>query len=118
MREERGTLTGKQVIDEPLDLWGTIVGDVRVLFGGKVYVRGAIYGNLTVEDGGRVHLFGNVSGNLTVEKGAKVIASGIIGGDVVNDGGRLFLDNFCNILGHLRRLDGETKIAPKAQFHQ
>ena len=71
MREERGTLSGNQIISEPLDLWGTISGNVTVVDGGKMYVRGAIYGHLRVAHGGRVHVYGNVSGNLTVLEGVE-----------------------------------------------
>jgi len=117
MREERGQLNGNQVIAEPVDLWGTISGNVTVLKGGKVYVRGAIYGHLNVEDGGRVHIYGNVSGNLTVEKGAKVILSGVLGGDAVNNGGRLYIDNMARVLGRLRKLEGDTQVDPHAHVH-
>src|SRR5712675_1934868 len=72
MREERGTLNGNQIVSEPLDLWGTISGDLMVVDGGKVYIRGAVYGHLKVAHGGRVHIYGNVSGNLVVLEGAKV----------------------------------------------
>ena len=56
MREERGQINGNQVISEPLDLWGIISGNVTVVEGGKLYVRGAIYGDLRVSPGGRVHI--------------------------------------------------------------
>ena len=65
MREERGQLTGDVIVYEPFTLWGSVGGNVRVIQGGKLYVRGAIYGNLTVEYGGRVHVYGNISGDLT-----------------------------------------------------
>lgn len=118
MREERGKTIGDQIINEPLDLTGTIVGNVRIIDGGKVYLRGAVYGNLTVEEGGRVHVYGNVSGILRIEKDAKVIISGVVGGDVVNNGGRLHLDDFARVMGRLRRLDGETQIDRKAQYRE
>src|SRR3954465_246952 len=91
-REERGTLSGDMVVYEPLTLWGTVGGNVSVVAGGKFYLRGAIYGNLTVEKGGRVHAFGNITGSIIVMEGAKVIVSGAVGHDVINDGGRLFVD--------------------------
>jgi len=118
MREERGTLNGNQVISEALDLWGTISGNVTVVDGGKMYVRGAIYGHLRVAHGGRVHIYGNVSGNLTVLEGAKVIHSGVLGGDAINEGGRMFIDGSARVLGRVRTDSGETKVDSKAQIHE
>src|SRR5881227_2735721 len=109
MREERGQIAGEVVVYEPFNLWGSVGGDVKVVEGGKVYVRGAIYGNLEVEYGGRVHIFGNVSGNLIVNNGAKVIHSGVIGGDAINNGGRLFIESMAKIDGKLKAKEGETE---------
>jgi cytoskeletal protein CcmA (bactofilin family) len=118
MREERGKLAGNQVIAEPVDLWGSISGNVTILDGGKVYVRGAIYGSLNVENGGRVHIYGNVQGNLTVEEGAKVIVSGVMGGDAINNGGRLYIDGMAKVLGRVRRNGGETQVADDAKVNE
>jgi cytoskeletal protein CcmA (bactofilin family) len=118
MREERGQIQGDQVIAEAIDLWGSILGDVTVVEGGKMYVRGAIYGNLTVADGGRVHIYGNVTGNLLVKEGAKVIHSGVIGGEAVNRGGRLFVEDCARIIGKLRTKSGQTSVEPGAQVRQ
>ncbi|MFI5378865.1 MAG: hypothetical protein ACHRHE_06195 [Tepidisphaerales bacterium] len=115
MKEERGQIAGNQIISEPFTLWGSIGGEVIVVDGGKMYVRGAIYGLLSVEKGGRVHILGNVSGDLRVARGAKVIVSGIIGGDCTNNGGRLYVDETARILGKVRTRSGETKIDSKAQ---
>ncbi len=112
MREERGQLSGDVLVYEPFNLWGSVGGDVRVIQGGKLYVRGAIYGNLTVEYGGRVHVLGNVSGNLTVQRGAKVIHGGVLGGDAVNEGGRLYIDSAAKIMGRIKSPSGETKAEP------
>ena len=109
MREERGTLSGEIIVHEPFNLWGSVGGSMRVIQGGKLYVRGAVYGDITVEYGGRVHIYGNVSGNLTVERGAKVVHSGMIGGDAVNDGGRLFIESMAKIMGKVKTIAGDTK---------
>lgn len=109
MREERGTISGDVVVYEPFTLWGSIGGNVRVVQGGKFYVRGAIYGDLSVEYGGRVHIFGNVTGNLRVENGAKVIHSGIVGKDAINDGGRLYIEANSKVMGTVKANSGETK---------
>ena len=82
MREERGTLNGNQVISEAVDLWGTISGNVTVVDGGKMYVRGAIYGHLKVAHGGRVHIYGNVSGNLNL--GGQIFDTGSQGTKLSN----------------------------------
>ena len=108
MREERGQLSGGLIVFEPFNLWGSVGGEVRVIQGGKLYVRGAIYGDLIVEYGGRVHVFGNISGDLVVERGAKVIHSGVIGGDAVNQGGRLYIERTSRVLGRIKTIDGTT----------
>jgi cytoskeletal protein CcmA (bactofilin family) len=111
MREERGTIAGDYVVSEPLTLWGSIGGNVRVVEGGKFYLRGAIYGDLVCEYGGRMHIFGRVTGSLTVKRGAKVIHSGVLGGDAINDGGRLFIESTAMTNGKIKTLRGETKIS-------
>lgn len=111
MREERGTVSGDVVVYEPYTLWGSVGGDVKVIKGGKFYLRGTIYGNLLVEFGGRVHIFGNVVGNVTVEKGAKVVHSGIISGDAINNGGRLFIETMAKVMGKVKNSkEAETTI--------
>src|SRR5439155_27384868 len=106
MSEERDTLNGNQIISEGVDLWAVISGNVTVVDGGKMYIRGAIYGNLKVAHGGRVHIYGNVSGDLVVLEGAKVIHNGVLGGDAINDGGRMFIDASARILGKVRTNSG------------
>ncbi len=115
MREERGTLQGDMVISEPFNLWGSISGHVTATQGAKFYVRGAIYGDLTVLHGGRVHVYGNITGNLIVKDGAKVIHSGIVGKDVVNEGGRLYVEACSKVLGKVKTAEGETTIEPNFQ---
>jgi cytoskeletal protein CcmA (bactofilin family) len=115
MQEERGQIVGDQVVSRGIDLWGSIVGNVSVVKGGKMYIRGNVYGDLTVSDGGRVHIFGNITGNLTIKEGAKVIHGGVVGRNIVNDGGRLFIEANAKVLGKLKTKDGETTIAPDAQ---
>ena len=113
MREERGRLAGDQMIDEPVELWGSIAGTVTVVDGGKFYVRGAIYGDVIVEIGGRVHIFGNVQGHLLVRQGAKVIHSGVVGGNVTNDGGRLLVEATAKVGGRIKTRAGKTKLEGK-----
>jgi len=113
MREERGRLPGGTIINESVELWGSIGGHVTVVDGGKLYVRGAIYGDLIVEDGGRVHVFGNVQGNLVVHEGAKVIHSGVVGRNVLNEGGRLHVEAIATVMGKIKTRSGETKLEGK-----
>jgi hypothetical protein len=108
MREERGNIKGDVVVNELYTLWGMVVGNIRVIAEGKFYLRGSIYGNLTVEPGGRVHIFGNLQGKLFVMKKSKVIHSGNIGGDVVNTGGRLFIERIAKIGGKVKTKSGDT----------
>ena len=108
MREERGTLSGDVLVFEPFNLWGSIGGNVKVIEGGKFYVRGAIYGDLEVEHGGRVHIYGNVTGSITVLRGAKLIHSGVCAADMINDGGRIFIDSNAQVHGKIRTKQGQT----------
>jgi cytoskeletal protein CcmA (bactofilin family) len=109
MREERGQIIGDVVVYEPFTLWGSIVGNVKVMEGGKLYMRGSVYGNMIVEHGGRVHIFGNVTGNLRVERKSKVIHSGIVGGDAHNIGGRLHIEPTGRVYGKVKTSkEGET----------
>lgn len=114
MREERGQIPGDVVVYEPFTLWGSVGGDVKVIGGGKLYVRGSVYGNLVAEAGGRVHILGNVTGDVTVHADAKVIVSGIVGGDVINLGGRVTVDSTAQVHGKVKtRNDGKTIVEEK-----
>jgi cytoskeletal protein CcmA (bactofilin family) len=115
MRDEKGHLVGDMAIDEPLVLWGSITGNVRAVDGSKFYLRGVIYGDLTVFRHGRVHVFGSISGNLVVMEKAKVILSGIVAKDVINHGGRLYIESAAKVLGKVKTEAGETKIERPAR---
>ena len=115
MREERGAFKGKHIFSDEVDFWGSVTGDAHIVHGAKVYLRGNIYGNLTVTQGGRTHIFGQVTGSLTIKEGAKVILGGIVGRDVINQGGRLYIEASAKILGKLKKKAGETEIDAKAQ---
>jgi hypothetical protein len=114
MREERGIFAGKHIFSDEVDFWGSVTGDAHIVHGGKVWLRGNIYGNLTVTQGGRAHIFGQVTGTLTVKEGAKVILGGIVG-NVINQGGRLYIEASAKILGKLKKKAGETVVDAKAQ---
>jgi septum formation inhibitor MinC len=80
-------------------------------------MRGSIFGSLFVEAGGRVHVFGHISGNVHVSgEKSKVIISGNIGKDVVNDGGRIFIDSTARVHGKVKTNDGETVVEPTAKI--
>jgi cytoskeletal protein CcmA (bactofilin family) len=108
MREERRQLPGDVTLAEPVDLWGTIGGTLRVAKGGKVYVRRMVYGDVIVQAGGRCHVYGNVAGDLVVHEGAKVILSGMVGKDVINRGGRLHVDACARVVGKVTTRSGQT----------
>ena len=111
MREERGQIGGDVVVYEPFTLWGSVGGNVTVIEGGKFYLRGAIYGDLIVEFGGRVHILGSVTGSVTVQRGAKLVHSGLVGGDMINEGGRMFIDSTAKVMGRVKNVHerAETK---------
>jgi hypothetical protein len=115
MREERGTISGNITVFEPFTIWGSVGGNVKVIEGGKLYLRGSVYGDLDVGFGGRVHIYGNVTGNLTVGRGGKVIHSGVIGGDAINTGGRIFIEAVSKIGGKIKTKKGDTMIDPRFQ---
>ena len=109
MLQERRQIPGDVVISEPMELWGTVGGNVTVVRGGKLYLRGTICGSLLVEYGGRVHIYGNVVGDLTIRRGGKVIHSGVLGGSAHNRGGRLFVEAKATIEGSVKtRKDADT----------
>jgi cytoskeletal protein CcmA (bactofilin family) len=110
MREERGQIAGDLVVSEPLELWGNVGGNVTVKEGGKFYLRGSVLGNLIVQFGGRVHIFGQVHGNVLIFDNTKLIHSGMIGGDLINDGGRLFIERVSRVDGRVKTRSGETKV--------
>src|SRR5437868_5017185 len=106
MREERGQIAGDMIIYEPFELWGHVGGNVTVVKGGKFYLRGAIYGNLIIEQGGRVHIYGQVKGNVTLAENTKLIHSGVIGGDLINNGGRLYVERAAKVGGKVKTRSG------------
>jgi len=108
MRDERENLTGDVKIDEPCTLWGTVVGNVRVVDGGRFYLRGRVYGTVHVEAGGRAHLLGSVQGDLVLERHTKVILSGVVGHNAINRGGRLYVQPNATILGTVKTESGKT----------
>jgi hypothetical protein len=110
MREEHGSVAGDVVVYEDFTLWGSVSGNVKVIAGGRFYVRGAIYGNLVVEEGGRVHIFGRISGHLRLMVGTKVINSGVVGGDLINEGGRYYGELGSHVLGKIKPKSGETNL--------
>jgi hypothetical protein len=110
MREERGNIAGDVVVYEEFTLWGAVLGNVKVINGGRFYIRGVVYGDLLVDRGGRVHIFGQVSGNLRLEKYSKTVNSGLVGGDLINDGGRYFGDPGSRVLGKIKTHTGDTKL--------
>ena len=109
MREERSQIAGDLVVNEHLELWGNVGGNVTVVEGGKFYVRGSILGNLIVQYGGRVHIYGQVHGDVTLFENTKVIHSGRIGGHLINEGGRLFIEKISRVDGKVKTRSGETK---------
>lgn len=118
MREERGQIAGDVVVSDEMELWGNVGGNVTVANGGKFYLRGAIYGNMVVEPGGRVHIFGQIKGDVTIHKKTKLVHSGVIGGDLINEGGRLYVDRTAKVGGKVTTKSGQTKVeggeAPKS----
>ncbi len=102
MREERGRVVGDMTVDDKFTLWGGVTGDLRVVDGGKCYVRGNVGGDLIVDFGGRVHVYGHIAGNLQLFRGAKVILSGTVSQNANNKNARLFIDPHGRVLGKIK----------------
>jgi cytoskeletal protein CcmA (bactofilin family) len=112
MREERGQIDSDVLVSEPMTLFGSVGGDVRVVSGGKLYLHGIVIGALIVDEGGRVHIYGTVAGNVRVLSGAKIVHSGVIGGDVLNEGGRFYSDLAAVVNGKVKTTrQGTSEIA-------
>src|SRR5450432_1518563 len=112
MREERGKLAGDVVVYEEYTLWGSVGGNIHIIKGGKLYLRGTVYGNLLADAGARVHIFGNVAGDVTVMEKAKLVHSGVIGGNLTNEGGRVYVENMSRVMGKVKTKSGDTQIQP------
>ena len=104
MKEERGRIDGDITIDEPYTLWGGVTGDLRIVEGGKVYVRGNVAGDIIMEFKGRAHIFGHIGGNLMLFRGAKVVLSGVCAGNASNNNARLFIDEHGQVLGKVKTI--------------
>ena len=102
MKEERGRINGDITINEPYTLWGTVGGDLRVVEGGKVYVRGNVVGDLICDFKGRVHVYGHVGGDIILFRGAKLILSGVCAGNVQNQNARFYTDENGQVLGRVK----------------
>lgn len=102
MREERGRIIGDFTVKEKFTLWGGVTGDLRIVEGGRCYVRGNVGGDLIVDFGGRAHVYGHIAGNLQLFRGAKVILSGAVSGNAANQNGRLYIDSHGRVLGKVK----------------
>ncbi|MEL7240512.1 MAG: hypothetical protein AAGK78_16770, partial [Planctomycetota bacterium] len=102
VKEERGRVDGDITINEPYTLWGSVTGDLRVVEGGKVYVRGNVGQDLIVDFKGRVHVYGHVGGNIVLFRGAKLILSGVCAGNVENKNARFYTDEHGKVLGKVK----------------
>src|ERR1700733_8922198 len=92
MRKERNKIVGDQTINELYTLWGMIVGNVTVVEGGKLYLRGSIFGSLSIAPGGRAYFFGWVRGAVAAEKKARLLDRGSVVGHLISRGGRIHFD--------------------------
>ena len=73
MKTLRGTIPGPLVVEQDLDVQGTIEGDAVVRTARRLYVRGAITGNLTLEAGASAVIYGMVNGRVRKRGGTLVI---------------------------------------------
>jgi hypothetical protein len=73
MKTLRGTIPGPLIVEQDLDVVGTIAGDAVVRPECKFHLRGAITGNLTLEPGASAVIFGTVNGRVRKRGGTLVI---------------------------------------------
>ena len=73
MKTLRGSIPGPLVVEQDLDIQGTIAGDTVVRSARKLHLRGAITGNLTLEPGASVVIYGTVGGRVRKHGGILVI---------------------------------------------
>lgn len=98
MPVERGKLEGPLEIGDQLQLDGMATGDVTVLSGGHLILRGICGRNLIIEKDGKVDLYGTVIG------------------DVLNRGG--VLEVMGTIRGHLETVEsGDTHVSSGARVY-
>jgi cytoskeletal protein CcmA (bactofilin family) len=69
----RGSIPGPLVVEQDLDVQGTIAGDTVVRSACRLHVRGAITGNLTIEPGASVVIYGTVGGRVRKHGGILAI---------------------------------------------
>ena len=73
MKTLRGTIPGPLVVEQDLDVVGTIAGDAVVQAARRLHLRGAITGNLTLEPGASAIIYGTVNGRVRKRGGTLVI---------------------------------------------
>ena len=73
MKTLRGTVPGPLIVEQDLDVVGTIAGDAVVRAARRLHVRGAITGNLTLEPGASAVIYGTVNGRVRKRGGTLVI---------------------------------------------
>lgn len=73
MKTLRGTVPGPLIVEQDLDVVGTIAGDTVVRAARRLHVRGAITGNLTLEAGASAVIYGTVNGRVRKRGGTLVI---------------------------------------------
>ena len=81
-----GRLEGDRVIDNDVELSGTIAGDVTVAAGGYLALHGAVTGNVVVLPGGQADIFGTVHKGVW-NRGGEVYIAGTIYGSLFDEGG-------------------------------
>jgi alanine racemase len=74
-------LSAQKVVEGPL------------LFSGSSDINGSVVNDTVVQGNSSLHIRGSVKGSLTIERGANVIVEGSIDGKVINNGGRLVVNN-------------------------
>ena len=91
MREFHGKHEGDYVVNEDLDLRGTVTGDLTVMAEAELQLHGTVCGNLVVQKDGRAVVRGTVVGVVT-NTGGDVEIFGTVGKVATLDGAWTLID--------------------------
>jgi alanine racemase len=78
--------------------------DGLLLVSSALDVNGSVLNNAIVQKNCSLHIRGDLLGSLTIEPGAKVVVEGAVDGKIINNGGKLVVNN--RGLAACARLDG------------
>ncbi len=110
MQTIRGKVEGDTDISADTELFGMVVGEVRVKPGTTLELQGMVVGSLSLEIQSCVNLRGTVNGRV-LNRGGNLSVFGTVHGDVVTEAGRTEIDIDALIDGVVQPAVGRKKLA-------